>query len=112
MHQDRQTSLEIAYWIPKHILLQGQRTLIDLGPMSASMQQVATSQDTIGWCEFMANKVSTNIASIQQTHCAAAPCMMNGDDWIRHFISHIIHITHFQWIFRNSTLHDRICGTL
>ena len=37
--------------------------------------------------------------------------MMNGDDWMRYFISHILNMTHSQWIFRNVTLHDSICGT-
>ena len=56
--------------------------------------------------------MSTKITDIQRTHCAAAPCMMNGDDWMRHFISHILHMTQSQRIFRNVTLHDSICGTL
>jgi hypothetical protein len=38
--------------------------------------------------------------------------MMNGNDVMRHFISHILHMTHSQWIFRNVTLHDKVCGTL
>ena len=31
---------------------------------------------------------------------------------MRHFISHILHLSHSQWIFRNVTLHDSISGTL
>jgi hypothetical protein len=112
MHQDGRTNPEISYWVPKYILLRGQRTMAELGPMSASMQRAASSQDMIDWCEFMEGKVSTKIASIQRIHCAAAPCMMNGDDWMRHFISHVLRITHSQWIFRNITLHDKVCGTL
>jgi hypothetical protein len=38
--------------------------------------------------------------------------MMNGKEWMRHFISHILHITHLQWIFRNVTLRDSIRSTL
>ena len=80
--------------------------------MSTTTKQAAASQDMIGWHEFMEGKVSSKIAAIQQRHCTAALCMMNGDDWMRHFISHVLHLTHSQWIFRNVTLHDSICGTL
>jgi hypothetical protein len=64
MHQDGRTNPEISYWVPKYILLRGQRTMAELGPMSASMQQAAASQDMIGWCKFMEGKMSTKIASI------------------------------------------------
>ena len=30
---------------------------------------------------------------------------------MHHFISHILYLTHSQWIFRNVTLRDSICGT-
>ena len=83
-----------------------------LGPMSHAMRQAAISQDEIGWREFTEGKVSKDFASIQRAHCAGAPCRMNGDDWMKHFISHILQITHSQWIFRNITLHDKVRGTL
>jgi hypothetical protein len=79
--------------------------------MSASMQRAATIKDAIGWCEFIEENVSKEIDSIQWIHCAATPCMMNGNNWMCHFISHILHITHSHWIFRNITPHDSICGT-
>ena len=83
-----------------------------LGPMSQAMRQAAISQDTIGWRDFTEGKVSKDVPSIQRAHCAGAPCQMNGDDWMKHFIFHILQITHSQWIFRNITLHDKVRGTL
>ena len=68
--------------------------------------------DQIGGREFTEGKVSKDFASIQRAHCAGAPCRMNGDDWMKHFISHILQITHSQWIFRNITVHDKVRGTL
>ena len=49
---------------------------------------------------------------MQQFHCATASCRMNGDDWMKHFINHILHLSHSQWIFRNITLHHRTQGGL
>ena len=68
--------------------------MVELEPMSAFMQQAATSQGMIGWRKFMEGKVTTKIASIQRTHCAVAPCMMNSNNWMCHFNFHILHMTH------------------
>ena len=37
---------------------------------------------------------------------------LNGSDWVKQFISKILHITHSQWIFRNFSLHDKRNGYL
>ena len=37
---------------------------------------------------------------------------LTGEDWMKKFISHLIHISHSQWIFRNFTLHDHTRGYL
>ena len=60
----------------------------------------------------MEGKVSKKIAAIQDAHCAISPCLMNGTDWMKHFISHLLHLSHSQWICRNITLHDKLRGTL
>ena len=60
----------------------------------------------------MEGKVSKEIAAIQDAHCATSPCRMNGSDWMKHFISHLLHLSHSQWICRNITLHDKVRGTL
>jgi len=80
--------------------------------MSSTMHRAALSQDAIGWREFMEGKVSKEIAAIQDAHCATSPCRMNGSDWMKHFISHLLHLSHSQWICRNITLHDKLRGTL
>ena len=37
---------------------------------------------------------------------------MNGRDWMKHFISHLLHISHSQWVLQNFALHDRSLGNL
>ena len=88
LHEDSRTNTELAYWIPKYVIFRGQRLMATLGPMSHAMRQAAISQDEIGWRQFTEGKVSKDFASIQRAHCAGAPCRMNGDDWMKHFISH------------------------
>ena len=112
MEQDNRTDEELKYYLPKYILLRGTRSMASLGPMSLVMRRAAEAQDLIGWREFMEGKVADRIGGLQRYHCSVSSCMMNGDEWMKHFISHILHITHSQWIFRNITLHDSLRGTL
>ena len=37
---------------------------------------------------------------------------LNSADWVKQFISKILHITHSQWIFRNISLHNKRNGYL
>ena len=60
----------------------------------------------------MKGKVLANIVGIQRAHCAVAHCMMNGDNWMHHFISHILHMTYLRWALKSITLNDSIRGTL
>ena len=66
---------------------------------------MAASQDLIGWDEFLHGKVSVEILAVQQLHCSTYPGMLNGEDWMKKFISHL-------WILRNFTLHDCTRGYL
>ena len=53
------------------------------------------------------------IAAIQNLHCMSSPsCRITGADWMKAFISHLLQISHSQWIFRNYTLHDKQRGYL
>ena len=106
------TNPEIAYWVPKYILFRGTRNFADMGMMSPSMRALAESQDKIGWRNFMEGRISTHFASLQHYHLLFGTSHLNGDDWVRHFITKILHITHSQWIFRNFSLHDRQQGYL
>jgi hypothetical protein len=49
MSQDNKTDLEILYWIPKYILMRGDKPLSMMGFMSPQFKALANSQDLIGW---------------------------------------------------------------
>ena len=112
MNQDNRTDPALAYWIEKYLLLRGCNSFASMGTMNTSLRQAAESQDLIGWVEFLHGKVSVEIAKLQRFHCAASPCRMNGTDWMKHFVSHLLHISHSQWLYRNFTLHDTTRGYL
>jgi hypothetical protein len=117
MHQNNCTDPELAYWIKKYLLFHGTRSFTSLvaegGFGSLDIRVAAVSQDLIRWTEFLHGKVSVEIMSIQLLHCMSSPpCRLTGNDWMKAFISHLLQMSHSQWIFCNYTLHDKQRGYL
>jgi len=83
------------------------------GFASIDVRVAAVGQDLIRGTEFLHRKVSVEIAAIQNLHCMSSPsCRITGADWMKTFISHLLQVSHSQWIFRNYTLHDKQRGYL
>ena len=112
LEKDGSTDQELAYWIPKYILMQGDKPFADMGSMSPRMKALAQSQDKIGYCNFMEGYTSIHYNKIQNFHLAMSSSFLNGADWAKQFISKILHIAHSQWISRNFSLHDKRNGYL
>ncbi len=64
MSQDNKTDPEILYWIPKYILIRGDKPLTMMGFMSLQFKALANSQDLIGWRVFMEGHISTHFYMI------------------------------------------------
>ena len=112
LNQENLTDLELAYWIPKYILMRGDKPFAALGAMSPRMRALAVSQDKIGWWNFMEGCISTHFYFIQHYHLALSGSILNGADWTKILILKLLHITHSQWIYRNFALHDQRNGYL
>ena len=106
------THPELAYWIPKYILLRGTRRLGDFPYLSSEMQRVAQSQDLIPWTCFMEGKLSQEIFLLQKHSLSSSPSRLTIADWSKKLISQILQISHAQWIFRNVSMHDSVTGYL
>jgi hypothetical protein len=94
--RDGITNPELAYWIPKYILMRGNKPFADLGAMSPGMKALAWSQDTIGYRNFMEGHISIHFYKIQNFHLAMSSSFLNAADWTKQFISRILHVTHSQ----------------
>jgi hypothetical protein len=81
-------------------------------PATPLISTAASSQDLTGWVEFLHRKVSVEFRTIQDIHCILSSCRMTEEDWMKVFVSHLIQISHLQWIFCNFTLHDKQKGYL
>jgi hypothetical protein len=92
--------------------MRGDKPFASLGTMSPKMRALAISQDKIGWRNFMKGCISIHFFFIQHYHLALSGSYLNRSDWTKYLISKLLHITHSQWIYRNFTLHDKLCGYL
>jgi hypothetical protein len=112
LEKDGSTDQNLAYWIPKYILMRGNKPFADMGTMPPRMKALAQSQDKIGYRNFMEGHISTHFYEIKNFHLAMSSSFLNDADWAKQFISKILHITHSQWILRNFSLHDKRNGYL
>jgi hypothetical protein len=68
LEKDGSTDQELAYWIPKYILMQGDKPFADMGAMLPRMKAIAQSQDKIGYRYFMEGYISIHFYEIQNFH--------------------------------------------
>jgi hypothetical protein len=115
------THPEISFWVPRYLKARARTTFCDLinyAPrsacisMSSQMKALALSQDNIGWTHMLEGKISGHFRTIQSRHLRQRNARINGQDWVKMFITRLLKISHTQWIFRNLTLHDRNLGHL
>jgi hypothetical protein len=107
MAQDNRTDPEILYWIPKFILMRGDKLFSEIGAMSHQFRALVASQDLIGWRDFTEGYISMHFYAIQSFRLTMLSSYLNGEDWTKQFISKLLQITHSQWIYQNISLHDR-----
>jgi hypothetical protein len=77
---DGRTDPELAYWIPKYILMQRDKSFSTMGYMSPKSKALAESQDQIGWRNFTEGHISTHFYEIQTFHLAMSSSLLNGAD--------------------------------
>ena len=92
--------------------MRGTRQFAEIGDMSATMRNIAESQDKIGWRRFTEGCISKQFQTRQPFFLQMTNNRLNGTDWTKQLISRILQITHSQWIYRNILLHDKSKGYL
>ena len=90
LSQEHLTDLELAYWIPKYIMMRGDKPFTSLGAMSPRMKALSISQDNTGWQNFMEGCISTHFYFIQHYHLALSGSYLIGSDWKKSLISKLL----------------------
>ena len=60
----------------------------------------------------MEGKVCKEIRGIQSSYSSGTGLRCNTANWGRDLVTHLLEVTHGQWLYRNVQMHDRISGTL
>jgi hypothetical protein len=73
---------------------------------------MARAQDSIGWQRFMEGMVCKEIRVVQCTHSSVTGLRCNTERWGRELVTHLLEVTHGQWLYPNVQVHNRTTGTL
>ncbi len=76
------------------------------------LREYATSQDMIGWDNFVMGMISNKLMAIQSTHFHTTGKLYRATRWIASFITHLLQVAHAQWIYRCVHVHDCNTGIL
>jgi hypothetical protein len=76
------------------------------------IQDIAASQDKIGWGNFMMGMISSRLISIQESHLWLCTPYQSAKKWETGLITQILQVTHAQWIYWCLLVHDHTLGTL
>ena len=106
------THPDLAYWVPKFVLLRNTRRLSSLSQLPPTMHQIARDIDTIGWRHFMEGKVPHSLFRLQTAYATGGYETAISTTWGKDFVTQLLHLSHAQWLYRNMSLHDRVSGYL
>ncbi len=90
LDMDSRTDPVLAYWIPKYILMQGDKPFLTMQYMSLKLKALAESQDCIVWKNFTNGHISTQFYKIQTFYLAMSSSYLNGLNWANQFITKIL----------------------
>ena len=98
---------EPVQMVEKYILAQDRLSWQDCLPPNPStmLETLAEVQDRLGWDNFIEGRISKVFLSYVQPHLNGRRRRLSPRRWGTTFITHIISLTHKQWLFRNSHVH-------
>jgi hypothetical protein len=76
------------------------------------MQELAISQDTIGWEKIMMGMVSRQFVEVQSAYLLCCNSSLPASSWIEGLITQLLQVTHSLWIYRCVLVHDQTTGML
>jgi hypothetical protein len=74
---------------------------------SPELAAFAMDHDTLGWDNFLEGRVSRKLIALQTEYICQAQSSWRPQTWCKFFITHILNITHRQWLYRNAKVHFR-----
>lgn len=92
--QSSHTDPDLARILPIYLLNRGAVQMSSIDRLPRQFLRFASSQDIIGWDNFLLGMVSSHLRPIQYSHLLVSPSLKNIDDWMSQFIGRLLHLTH------------------
>ena len=92
--------------ILQYVIAKGQCTMSQL-TTSPSLQSIATSQDSIGWDNFLEGKTSVMFQDYQHRHLRHIDSTRSSTTWSANLVKHLLLTVHKLWCHRNEVVHKR-----
>ncbi len=101
---------ELAQMIEVYFLGQGQHSMEDITHMHSRFLPVATAIDNLGWDCYVEGQIPYLLIETVQPMLQRDNPRGSVDLWGSKFIKSLISITHKQWLYRNSDVHQESEG--
>jgi hypothetical protein len=101
------THPDIKAVVTAYVLGRGQITCLNCAAgFPTVIQDIAASQDKIGWGNFMMGTISSKLISIQESHLWLCMPYQSAKEWATGLITQLLKVTYAQWIYRCLLVHD------
>ena len=84
---------DIAFWIPKFILIRNTRALSSFPNLATKLTAFAADQYAIGWREFTEGRIAISLFTVQKKHLNKNAATTSIERWTKGFITQLLHIT-------------------
>ena len=88
-----ETDGDIAFWIPKFILMRNARALSSFPNLPPKLTAFAADQYAIGWREFTEGRIEKSLFAVQKKHLNKNADTTSIKRWTKCFITQLLHIT-------------------
>ncbi len=122
----QQSAVSVAAWmtanamhsnikaiVTAYMLGRSQVTCLDCAAgFPTVIQDIALSQDKIGWGNFMMGIISSKLISIQEYHLWLCVLYQLAEKWVTGLITQLLEVTPAQWIYLCLLVHNHTSGKL
>ena len=104
--QQTKTHPELQDAIISYVRHRGSRTFHQLAP-TPNLSALATSQDDIGWDNFLEGKISYHFRNYQHRYYSTHHPHRSIINWTSNLVKNLLLTSHRLWSFRNEIVHQR-----
>jgi hypothetical protein len=94
--------------ISAYLKSSGEGSMAEIAQPFPHLRKWAFEHDTLGWDNFLEGRIGKTLIDIQEAQLGVSDSKMHILTWASKLISHLLAITHSQWIYRNTKIHLRL----